>query len=52
MIFFDEFIYIYMIKLLEIFYSVDEENKIIQNLGFEYLNEDLEKLMENHRFNN
>ena len=45
-------LFIYMIKLLEIFYSVDEENKIIQNLEFEYLNKDLEKLMENHMINN
>ena len=39
----------YAVKLLDTFYTVNDDGKIIQNLVFEYVNRSLEKYMDEYR---
>ena len=39
----------YVVKLLEVFFTTNEDKKVIQNLVFEFLPKSLEKLIENYK---
>ena len=42
----------YVVKLFDIFYSITEEKKLIQNLVFEYMDDNLEAVLAEYRINN
>ena len=39
----------YVVKLMDTFYSVNDDGKVIQNLVFEYVNRSLESFMDEYR---